>query len=111
MATRTPIHHPRFAQQMGQFYPYTVSVLTLKGESVKPDLACSYTPAKSGEPMMFEGEAPSSDKILIPSWEPTIKAKMQAILTIGGEVKKFVINDVQQHGQPVNQTLLLVTPL
>lgn len=110
MPTPTPIHHPRFAQQMGQFYPFKVTIKTLNGTEVVAGLPCSYDAANGGDPEMFEGEAPASDRILISTWQPTITPKMQAFLEIGGLRKWFEINDVVPHNKPVQQTLLIVTP-
>lgn len=110
MPTPTPIHHPKFAQQMGQFYPFKVTIKTLGGVGVLEDLPCSYDAANGGDPDMFEGEAPASDRILISTWQPTIKPKMQAFLEVGGLRKRFEITDVVPCSKPVQQTLLVVTP-
>lgn len=108
MATPTPLQHPRFAQQTTQLYPFKVTIKTLQGVEVLKDLPCSYDAAKGGDSAMFEAEAPTSDRILIPAWQPAITAKMQAFLEIGGLRKRFEVLDVVPHAKPVQQTLLIV---
>jgi hypothetical protein len=109
MATKTTITHPAAAAQSGQFYPFTVTIKGVAGSTVAGPFACAYDAATGNDVGTFEDEAPANDKILIPSWEPTLKAKLQAILDMEGTKRKFEILDVMPQGNPPSQTLLIVS--
>lgn len=111
MATNTAFPHPRFAGQMRRFYPHTVDIVEVDGSPVLTGLACRYDAARGGEPAMFEDEAAAADKVLMPSWQPTIAAKQHAIVSIGGLRKRFEVMDVVPHGGQPAQTLLMITPV
>lgn len=116
MATATPLNHPSKAAQSKQFFPYRVTIKrTLKnGEQpvvgLAENLPCFFDPALGGESGTFADEAPSSDKILLPTWEPLIKSNDLAVLDLNGTTKRRTINDVVPLGNGPDQTLLVVTP-
>lgn len=114
MATQTPRRHPRKSQQTANRYPFRLTikktVRKADDEIIAVDLPCAYEPAQGGESGPLESEAMASDKIRVPSWEPTAKAKQLAVVDMkGAGIVRFNILDVLPIGEGPDAMMLMVS--
>jgi len=105
MSTQLPRYPPGQAIDARRF-PFTCTVLKTTGSASgsdddwrrqavegQVDLKCNFAPVSAGSAPMW-ADSNTAGRLEIWGWFPTIKLKSRLVLTMQGQVKRFIIDDI-----------------